>query len=436
MKRLIYILTFIASAAMSCVPQTPQEMSLSEVSVSLVYDGRAYEGAGITVNLRELNGRTSYEAVTDASGTAGFSVLPGYYEASATFKDADDGRLFIYNGVNSNVTVTEDGSNSFSMSLALSETNQIIIKELYIGGCPKDDGSGQFQNDAYVILYNNSDTPADAGNICFGILSPLNSNATNKYLVNGILNYADKGWFPASQAIWWFETDVTINPWSQIVIAIKGAVDHTLTYSASVDLSNADYAMYDPEAGFNNESTYPAPSARIPSSNYLQTFPYSAGKVWSISVSSPAFAVFRHDNPLGLSQDSASYDLTGGEKQPCVKIPEDSVVDGVEVFLIGKDDKNSKRFTASVDAGFVHHENKLGYTVYRNVDQEATEAIEGNKERLVYGYNGGTEDIEDGSTDPSGIDAEASIRNGAKIIYKDTNNSTLDFHLRRISSLK
>jgi hypothetical protein len=89
-----------------------------------------------------------------------------------------------------------------------------------------------------------------------------------------------------------------------------------------------------------------------------------------------------------------------------------------------------------VDAGYVMHMNKMGYTVYRNVDKAATEALEGNKEKLVYNYNGGTQDIEDGSTDPSGIDAEASIRNGAVIVYQDTNNSTKDFHLRKVSSLK
>ena len=66
---------------------------------------------------------------------------------------------------------------------------------------------------------------------------------------------------------------------------------------------------------------------------------------------------------------------------------------------------------------------------------EATEAIEGNKDKLVYGYSLGTESI-DQTTDPSGIDAEASIANGAIIIYKDTNNSTNDFHLRSRASLK
>ena len=76
--------------------------------------------------------------------------------------------------------------------------------------------------------------------------------------------------------------------------------------------------------------------------------------------------------------------------------------------------------------------NKLGHTVYRNVDKAKTEALVGNKEKLVYNYNFGVEK----STDPSGIDAEASIKKGAKIIYMDTNNSTQDFHERQQFSIR
>ena len=194
--------------------------------------------------------------------------------------------------------------------------------------------------------------------------------------------------------------------------------------------------MYDPEAGMNAEKTYPAPSDGIPTSNYLQTAPFSAGTAWTISVTSPAFFVFRHSNPDVLSEDTAGYDYTTGNNFPCVKVPVESIVDGIEVYAAGKDDKNNKRLTSAVDAGYIHFSNKLGYTLYRNVDKQATEAISGNKEKLIYNYAGGTADIEDGSTDPSGIDAEASMKNGAVIIYKDTNNSSMDFHQRKVSSLK
>ena len=57
-------------------------------------------------------------------------------------------------------------------------------------------------------------------------------------------------------------------------------------------------------------------------------------------------------------------------------------------------------------------------------------------DEVFYNYAGGTEAEEGGSTDPSGIDAEASIAKGAHIIYKDTNNSKNDFHQRKVSSIK
>ena len=79
--------------------------------------------------------------------------------------------------------------------------------------------------------------------------------------------------------------------------------------------------------------------------------------------------------------------------------------------------------------------NLKGYSVYRNVDKEATEALEENAGKLVYNYAGGTEDVE-GSTDPSGIDAEASIAAGAHIIYSDTNSMSNDYHARKVASLK
>lgn len=441
MKKIFLIIAAMALVAVSCNKE-PKNVPVP-VTVSIEMNGTAYAEADITVGLRDLNGTASYEAKTDAAGTATFNVLPGFYEASTQFKKAEDGKAFVYNGVNSNVTVVKEGENAFTLSLVESVSNQIVIKEFYIGGCTytitNEDGSTgtkTFQNDAYVILYNNSDQPADASDICFAGINPGNSYATNKYLSGGKLVYENEGWLPAGQAIWWFQNNVTIDPWSQIVVAIKGAVDHTATYPESVDLSNADYVMYDPESGFNSAAVYPAPSSSIPESHYLQTAPYSAGNAWTISVISPAFVAFRNSAPEALSTDSANYDLISGAKFPCVKVPVADVVDGLEVFAIGKDDKNAKRLTSAVDAGFVHFSNKLGYTLYRNVDQAATEAIEGNKEKLVYNYAGGTADIEDGSTDPSGIDAEASIKNGAVIVYQDTNNSSKDFHQRKVASIK
>ena len=435
MKKFLSILAAAALIAVSCDPVTPQTKTY-EITVALELNDEAYGVAEINVALRDLNGGASFGAETDETGTATFNVPAGLYEASASFKNASNGELFSYNGLNSSISVVEGGNAAFTIDLIESKSNQIIIKELYTGGCKKNDGAA-FAMDSYIILYNNSDTPADASDICFGFTMPLNSNGVSDWLVDGELSYSGK-YIPAGYGIWWFDTTVTIEPYSQILIAMRGAIDNTVTHTNSVDLSNADYAMYDPESGYNMASYYPAPAATIPTTNYLKAYSYGLGTAWPHSNGSPAFFIFKMDDAKTFAQTEANLDYTMKTSSilgPCVKIPHESIVDGIEVFAIGYESKNAKRLPASVDAGYIYYTISEGYTAYRNVDKEATEAIEGNKEKLVYGYSLGTESI-DQTTDPSGIDAEASIAKGAVIIYKDTNNSTNDFHLRSKASIK
>ena len=109
----------------------------------------------------------------------------------------------------------------------------------------------------------------------------------------------------------------------------------------------------------------------------------------------------------------------------CIKVPNEWIMDGMEVFS-GSSTGNVKRLAPAIDAGYVTlTENFLGRTLYRNVDAEATLAIEGNP--VVYGYAYGN--------DPSGIDAEATLNAGGRVVYQDTNNSTQDFHERSVQSL-
>ena len=436
MKKFIIIALAAAFAAAAC-EKTPTRDLPVQVSVSLTYENGPFATEGITVSLADLNGSASYQAQTDASGTALFSVLPGIYSASATYSVSEGSDLFVYNGVNSNVAVSATGENSFELNLVKSESNQIVIKELYIGGCPKDDGSGYYQYDKYVILYNNSAEEATlTTDFCIGMCSPANSNTTNKYYEEGVLSYTD--WIPAYCSVWWFQEPVAIAPYSQVVVALNGAIDHTQTYSQSVDLSSPEYYVtYAPEI-YTNVNYHPAPSAGIPTSHYLQTYKYNAfGNAWVLSNSSPAFFVFSTEGrtPSDFSQDPGVMSEVNAAATDAM-VPVEWVIDGIEVFRATYDAQNQKRLLPSVDAGHATFTSQLGYALYRNVDKEATEALPENEGLLVYNYAGGTESEAEGSTDPSGIDAEASIANGAHIIYKDTNNSSNDFHQRRTASLR
>ena len=121
----------------------------------------------------------------------------------------------------------------------------------------------------------------------------------------------------------------------------------------------------------------------------------------------------------------------------CAKIPNQWIFDAVDIWTEENESESLPRYSASIEGGHVCMTNKLGYSIYRNVDKEATEALPENEGKLVYNYGLGTTTINGGiSTDLSGIDAEASIANGAHIIYMDTNNSMNDFHQRKVASLK
>lgn len=410
-----------------------------KIKIQLTQDNVNLAQKGIKVVLS--NEFASFEETTNSKGIASFKVPVGIYEATVSYRVRDnEGNATNYNG-RTEIQVADqkenpDADSEFNLPVVVSQSYPLIIKEVYGGGCLKNDASGTYANDKYIILYNNSGKEVDASNICIGHINPPNAHATNKYYdETGKLAYTD--WLPAGYGYWYFNTTVKIAPYSQIVISIMGAIDHTATYINSVDLSNADYVMYDKESGFNMASYYPAP-AFTDATRYMKAIKYGLGTGWVTSNFSPGFFLFRLDNPTTFSNDKANMDETMGATMPNAKIAEAKIVDGVEIFNIPNLAKSKTRFIPTIDAGYAKFTNGKGYTIYRNVDQEATEALKENKGKLVYNYDGGTkvDDPDNGTTDPSGIDAEASIANGAHIIYMDTNNSSNDFHQRKKASIK
>ena len=318
--------------------------------------------------------------------------------------------------------------------------DQIIIKEVYSGGVMLDDGSKSYHFDKCIILYNNCPQQAVANNLCFGFCSPYNAQASNNnYLENGKLSYESQGFIPALNGIWYYPHSLVMEPYSQVVINVHGAIDNTQTVSNSVNYANKDYyCMYDPESGYDHTSYYPTPADVIPTSHYLKAVRYGLGNGWALSTTAPAVYIFQTKNATpdvyATTAENQWYDggKTHQESGHCIKVPNEWIIDGVEVYTTTKKEDCKKRLTADIDAGYVWLTNQLGHSIYRNVDKESTEALSENAGKLVYNYSLGV----DSSTDPSGIDAEASIKNGAHIIYLDTNNSTADFHERQKCSLR
>lgn len=451
----------LLAGAFSCKKDNTVKTYL--VKVKLVYPEGFETKAGITVKMENKSTTTTFDEPTDAEGIAEFIVTAGKYEISASESRVVELVNYIFNGFLSDRMVPTVGEDEtvFELSLVKSEIKQLVIKELYNGGCQKDDGSGAFSNDQYFILYNNSFEPATFENMCIGMCLPYNSQATNNDYVDGVLTFkteaGEEDWIPAGQGIWSFTQPVTIAPGEQIVVALKNAVDNTivkndegdLLYSKSINFNNAAYyCTYDPESGYNNTTSYPPPAPAISVSHYLKAHRYGLGNAWALSTSSPAFFIFTTPgNPQSFVDDVTKLNYHGAvnASNERRKVSVSWIIDAVEVHT-WENTSNKKRFTAAVDAGYVELYNQQGFTLYRNVDKNATEAIPENEGKIVYGYSLGTAgvtvgegdkaEVINGTTDPSGIDAEASIKNGARIIYKNTNNTSNDFHMRSRASLR
>lgn len=393
---------------------------------------------------------TSFTAVTDDNGVATFDLTLDRYTFTASKTMANDGVVYAVNYSVEAIITAENFTALEALALkaeaAVSQgSQQLMIKEFYFGGCQKDDGSGLYQFDKYVVIYNNSPVEARLANFGMGMCNPANAHSTN-YNVDsaGALVYANEDYTPSWQGVIFLPKEFVLAPYTSATVVLNGAIDHTTTYSNSVDLRNADYVFYHVD-GFDramNTSYHPAPSETIPTDNYFKIAFVAQGNSWAISNNSPAFFIFSSGGTdiyeYGMNAENTFFSpgKEGNQVYACVKVKNEWILDAVEVWQADKLDTSKERFAPTVNTGYVTFTNAQGYSIYRNVDKAATEALPENEGKLVYNYALGTDSNGTTSTDPSTIDAEASMANGAHIVFQDTNNSGKDFHQRAKASLK
>ena len=279
----------------------------------------------VTIKMTNSIGST-FEASTDGDGIARFTLPAGIYSVSASKVSDDEYFRHVCNGALSDVAIGSANTNiMLPVSITTMQTaNPILIKELYNGGCQKDDGSGKFAKDKCIIIYNNSSETVSLDNVGFGIVEPYNAEAnTHSFLNGGKLDYADADWIPALNGIWYFQPGCTIAPYSELVVNVHGAIDNTPTYSNSINYANAAYyCMYDVEATssdggkYNNTMYYPSPADVISTSHYLKAVKYGKGNAWAMSQTSPAVILFRTEGitPKEFGENSANIIYPTGKR--------------------------------------------------------------------------------------------------------------------------
>ena len=339
--------------------------------------------ADVPVVMTNATGSTA-TAMTDGSGTARFTLPAGIYSVSAS-KVTDDAYFrHVCDGSLADIAI---GSGTTTVALpvtvtAMQTANPILIKELYVGGCQKNDGSGKFAKDKCIILYNNSSEPVSLNNMGFGMIEPYNAEAnTHSFLNGGKLDYADADWVPAINGVWFFQDGCVIEPYSQLVVNVHGAIDNTRTYTNSVNYANAAYyCMYDVEATssdggkYINTSYYPSPADVISTSHYLKAVKYGKGNAWPMSQTSPAVVLFRTEDitPKAYAEEAANIIYPTGKEgnivYACLKLPRRWVIDAVEVYNTTALANCKKRLTSDLDAGYAPLTGGYGHSLIRKVE--------------------------------------------------------------------
>ena len=292
------------------------------------------------------------------------------------------------------------------LPLSHSRAGTLVIKEIYTGGCSKAPQEGTYQSDQYFIIHNNDSETAYLDSLCFGTLSPYNSTATNAWVtrdeVTGESVFPD--FAPVVTVVWQLPgsgRDFPLGPGEDAVVALRGAIDHTLQYPLSVNLNRSDvFTCYNPTY-FPNPTYHPAPGDQVRPERYAQVvIKTGQSNANTISLSSPTLVLFRTPVPAGdyVLQPDVVQVTPGNAADRIVKVPYEWIVDAVEVFD-GRSSSNGKRLAPAADAGFVLLSDIFkGHTLRRHVDEAASAA------------------------------------NGYEVLA-DTNNSSNDFYESEIQSL-
>lgn len=377
--------------AVSCLKD---EKIHTNVSVQLDFpeEFAAMDRTAITVNLRNTTNGVTYMTQCNAEGTATFNAEYGFYEANFQHKYIEpDGVVHIFNGRIENIILSEktvqQTATPLSIDIVAATTSQIVIKEFYYFGCVGNDGRN-YTYDTYISVYNNSDQVAYLDNICVGMVTPMTSNSPSRFIdENG--NLPD--YLPLDQMAWQFPgggQDYPLQPGEERVVAFS-AINHKALHPNSVDLSTSDFAFWT-EAFDMSSNMVQRPALGVEYMTYIwRTRPTT--KAFPINNTAKAMILFRIEGQTAAQYVANPDNITKAPGQPTgldyLKVPKEWVLDGIE--CVTSAERNNKRLPTSVDAGFFFVEGGAagcGLAAVRKVEE---------------------------------------VVNG-RIIYQDTNNSSLD----------
>ncbi len=389
MKKYIFLLITLFSMV-SCLKDEKINMQV-QVQLNFPEKFANMDKTPIIVTLRNTTNGVEYKNHCNAEGVVTFDAEYGFYEANFQYKYThNDGKIHIFNGRSENIILSPEmesqKASPYPMEIVTATVAQIIIKEFYYFGCIGNDNKN-YTYDTYLNICNNSDQIAYLDSICIGMVTPMTSNSPSRFLENG--NLPD--FLPLDQMAWQFPgtgKDYPLSPGEECVIAFS-AINHKALHPNSINLSKADFAFWTEEFDMSSNQVQ-KPAIGVKYMNYIwKTKPTT--KAFPINNTAKAIILFRIEGQSAATYVANPSNITKAPDQPTgldyLKVPQEWVLDGIE--CVTSAEKNNKRLPISVDAGFFFIENGragCGLAVTRKVEKVSQ----------------------------------------GKIIYQDTNNSSLD----------
>ncbi len=386
-KQVIILALLVGIIASSCKKEVTPTYTLT-VPLTLPTGftlGTVPDGTSVKL-INTATGRETVVLTTGGNGTISTVLTEGTYNGSCSFTMKVGTDEYVFNGVLTKVLLSKESN--VPMKLVLSKnTGGFVFKEIYFAGSKTPDGK-TYYSDQFHEIFNNSNDTLYADGLCIGLLEQTSTNPN--VWVNSDGTIMDK--LPITFQVWIVPgtgKQHPVLPGKSIVIAQDG-IDHKTDPNGNplspVNLANADWETYVEASGKDTDSP------GVPNLTMMYTTSVSMVD-WLHSVFGAAVIIFRM--PAGVLwtdfvKDPANFKTKPGSTATTqyFMVSKSLVIDGVEI-VSPEPAKQNKRLPIEIDAGFTY--------------------------------------IEGGTYCSKSIRRKAKMIVDGRVIYKDTNNSTVDF---------
>ncbi len=334
-----------------------------------------------------VNSQTGRETISTAntSGAITELLVEGSYNIKCNFTvKGTDNLDYAFNGSINNYLLTKESAATIDLVLA-KNTGGFVIKEVYFAGSKTPDAK-TYYSDQFHEIYNNSNDTLYADKLCIGVLQQTGTSPN--IWVNADGSFMDD--LPVTFQVWTVPgtgKEHPVYPGKSIVIAQDGInhkTDPNGNPSSPVDLSKAEWETYMEVSGKDTDSP------GIPNLTMMYTTITTVFD-WIHAVNGAAVIIFRLPVDWTTYVANAANFKTAPGSTSTTKyfmVNKSLVIDAVEI-LQADPTKQYKRLQNTLDAGFTY--------------------------------------LDAGSYSSLSVRRKAKMIVSGRVIYKDTNNSTVDF---------